>query len=276
MKSTPLFTRPHALVGMVHLRALPGTPQSRLAVREIVEIAVTEARQLASAGFDALLVENMHDVPYLPDASAADTVAPFAVATAAVVQAVKIPVGLQVLSGANAAALAIAHASGAAFIRAEGFVFAAVADEGLVATGCAGHLLRERRRLGADGIRVLADCRKKHASHALTADLDIAAWIRAAEFFSADGVIVTGDETAMPPDQGELRRARAAARGSLLVGSGTTPENVSNILALADAAIVGSTLKRDGLWSNELDADRVAALVRARDRIRPSVEGRSV
>lgn len=269
MSAPPLFTRPHALVGMVHLRALPGTPQSRLAVREIVETAVAEARQLASAGFDALLVENMHDVPYLPDASGADTVAPFAVAAAAVVDAVKIPVGLQVLSNANAAALAIAHAAGAAFIRAEGFVFAAVADEGLVATGCAGPLLRERRRLCADGIRVLADCRKKHASHALTADLDIAAWIRAAEFFAADGVIVTGEETAMAPNMDELRRARAAARGPLLVGSGTTPENVADILSLADAAIVGSTLKRGGIWSSELDSERIAALVRARDKIRP-------
>jgi len=268
MNAPPLFLRPHALVGMVHLRALPGTPQSRLAVREIVAIAVAEARQLASAGFDALLVENMHDVPYLPDASGADTIAPFAVATAAVVDAVKVPVGLQVLSNANEAALSIAQAAGAAFIRAEGFVFAAVADEGLVATGCAGSLLRERRRIGAEGIRVFADCRKKHASHALTADLDITAWIRAAEFFSADGVIVTGEETAMAPDMDELRHARAAARGPLLVGSGTTPENVANILSLADAAIVGSTLKRGGLWSNELDAERIAALVHARDRIR--------
>jgi len=237
-------------------------------MREIVATAVAEARQLAAAGFDALLVENMHDVPYVPDASGADTVAPFAVAAAAVVDAVKVPVGLQVLSGANAAALAIAHAAGAAFIRAEGFVFAAVADEGLVATGCAGSLLRERRRLGAEGIRVFADCRKKHASHALTGDLDIAAWVRAAEFFAADGVIITGDVTALPPDQAELRSARAAAHGPLLVGSGTTPENVADILALADAAIVGSTLKRGGMWSNELDAERIESLVRARDRIR--------
>jgi len=98
--------------------------------------------------------------------------------------------------------------------------------------------------------------------------LDIAAWIRAAEFFAADGVIVTGEETAMAPNMDELRRARAAARGPLLVGSGTTPENVADILSLADAAIVGSTLKRGGIWSSELDSERTAALVRARDKIR--------
>jgi predicted TIM-barrel enzyme len=72
----------------------------------------------------------------------------------------------------------------------------------------------------------------------------------------------------LPPDQAELRSARAAAHGPLLVGSGTTPENVADILALADAAIVGSTLKRGGMWSNELDAERIESLVRARDRIR--------
>ena len=72
---------------MVHFRALPGTPSSNMRPAEIVAKAVAEARQLESAGFDALIVENMHDRPYLADASGADTVAAFAVATAAVVNA---------------------------------------------------------------------------------------------------------------------------------------------------------------------------------------------
>ena len=79
---------------MVHFRALPGTPSSSMRPADIVAMAVAEAKQLESAGFDALIVENMHDRPYLSDASSADTVATFAVATAAVVNAVKIPVGV--------------------------------------------------------------------------------------------------------------------------------------------------------------------------------------
>lgn len=254
---------PHGpLIGMVHLRALPGSPSHAMTPTDIVRTAVAEAKVLESAGFDALIVENMHDRPYLAHAGGADTVATFSVAVAAVTAAVGIPVGVQVLSGATGAALAIAHAAGGSFIRAEGFVFASVADEGLLAEACAGPLLRERRRLGASGVRILADIRKKHSSHAITADLDGAAWARAAEFFGADGVIVTGSETGASVDMAELSAVRGATALPVLVGSGATPQNATALLEHADALIVGSALKRDGLWSNDIDPARAEAMVR--------------
>lgn len=262
-----LFGHAHALVGMVHLRALPGAPASRLAPKEIVKTAVAEALQLEAAGFNALIVENMHDRPYLADASDADTVATFAIAAAAVVAAVTIPVGIQILSGANLAALAVAQAAGASFIRAEGFVFAAVADEGLLARACAGELLRERKRIGAEHIRIFADLRKKHTSHSITADIDMAAWVRAAEFFQADGMIVTGTETAVEPDCAELAMARAATKLPVLAGSGATPENLARIFRSVDAIIVGSSLKVGGVWSHELDSARIGRIARARDLV---------
>lgn len=255
---------PHGpLVGMVHLRALPGSPSHAMTPTDIVRTAVSEAKVLESAGFDALIVENMHDRPYLAHAGGADTVATFAVAVAAVTAAVRIPVGVQVLSGATSAALAIAHAAGGSFVRAEGFVFASVADEGLLAEACAGPLLRERRRLGATNVRILADIRKKHSSHAITGDLDGAAWARAAEFFGADGVIVTGAETAAVVDMQELAAVRAATRLPVLVGSGATPQSAAALLEHADALIVGSALKREGLWSNDIDHARADEMVRA-------------
>ena len=89
-------------------------------------------------------------------------------------------------------------AVGAAFVRVEGFVFAHVADEGLIESD-AGALLRYRRAIGAEGVRVFADVKKKHSAHAITADVDLAETAHAAEFFLADGVIVTGAATGEPP-----------------------------------------------------------------------------
>src|SRR6185295_9518480 len=109
-------------------------------------------------------------------------------------RAVKLPLGVQVLAGANREALAVALCCGAAFVRVEGYVFAHVADEGLI-DASAGELLRYRRAIGAEHIKVFADIKKKHASHALTADVSLAETGRAAEFFLADGVIVTGSAT---------------------------------------------------------------------------------
>ncbi len=255
-----------ALVGMVHLQALPGTPRAMRTPEQIVAEAVREARLLADAGFDALLVENMHDAPYLLREVGPEIVAVMTLAAREVAAATKIPVGVQILAGANSAALAAAHASGAAFIRAEGFVFSAVADEGLLAEADAGPLLRYRRSIGAEQVLVAADIRKKHSSHALTQDMDIAAHARAAEFFGADALIVTGPETGKAVSMADLRAVREASRLPLLVGSGSTPDSLPSLLELADAVIAGSSLKRDGVWSNPIDPARVDAMARARGR----------
>ena len=162
----------------------------------------------------------------------------------------------------------MAHAAGACFIRVEGFVFASVSDEGLVKDACAGQLLRDRARLGAHGVRIFADLRKKHSSHAITADLSMADWVEAAHFFGADGVIVTGTATGKPVDATELSAARAASPLPVLVGSGATPSSLPALFAHAHAVIVGSSIKQDGLWSNELCPDRMRAIVAARNAIR--------
>jgi len=265
--SPPLFGRTPAIIGMVHLRALPGSPRAELSPREIARIAVEEARTLAAAGFDAILLENMHDAPYLARAVGAETTAAFTRAACEVRAAVSVPLGVQVLAGANDAALAIAMAAELQFIRAEGFVFASIADEGLLAEASAGPLLRLRRALGLDRgparIAVLADIKKKHSAHAITADTSLAEHAHGAEFFGADGVIVTGAATGCATPIADLASARAACGIPVVAGSGTTAANVRDVLAVAHAAIVGSDLKVDGVWSNELDRARIDRFVHA-------------
>ncbi len=175
-------------------------------------------------------------------------------------RAAKLPAGIQILAGANSAAMAVAHACGADFVRVEGFVFAHVADEGLIES-TAGELLRYRRAIGADRVRVFADIKKKHSAHAITADIDIAETAKAAEFFQADGVIVSGAATGSPTDPNEVRAVSGAVRIPTMVGSGVTPGNMGG-LATADALIVGSSVKEGGLWSNSLNEDRVRMLAR--------------
>ena len=257
-----IFGRERALVGMVHLAALPGTPRSHLPVEAIVERAVDEARLLAAAGFDAIALENMHDVPYLKRAVGPEVVAAMTAVARAVRAAVELPLGIQVLAGANREALAIALAADCAFVRAEGLLFAAVADEGWMDAE-AGELLRYRRAIGAQHVAVLTDVLKKHSAHAVTADVPLEDQARAAEFFGLDGIILTGTATGAATDPDELARCRAATELPVLCGSGTTPENVGAVLQHAHAAIVGSTYKRDAHWANEPDPERARALVEA-------------
>ncbi|MEP0842148.1 MAG: BtpA/SgcQ family protein [Phycisphaerae bacterium] len=253
-----LFGASKALIGMVHVSALPGTPFASWPIARIVDHAVAEAKLLAGVGFHALIVENMHDRPYLPGRVGPEIVSAMTLVAGAVRQAVSIPIGVQILAGANREALAVALAAGASFIRAENFVFAQVADEGLMPQADAGPLLRYRRQIGAEHVRIFADIKKKHAAHALTADVDLAGAARAAAFFGADGVIVTGPATGEPARPEDVCVARAAVELPVAVGSGLALDNLRDYWEPADLFIVGSALKHDGLWHNPLDPDRVA------------------
>ena len=256
-----IFHVPRVLIGVIHVDALPGTPASRRDVASIAESAVDEARVYQAAGFHGLVIENTHDRPYLKSAVGPEVGAAMAVIGSEIRRAVSLPLGIQILAGANLWALAVAHACGANFVRVEGFVFAHVADEGLIQAS-SGELLRYRRAIGAEKIRIFADIKKKHSAHAITADVDIVETAKAAEFFRADGVIVSGIATGSAADAKEVRSVSQAVSIPTLVGSGISPENIRRYEA-ADGFIVGSSVKQDGLWSNPLEETRVHAVVRA-------------
>ncbi len=252
------------IVGMIHVGALPGTPAGRLGVAELVEAARAEARLLRDAGINCLAVENMHDTPYLRASVGPEIVATMTVVAAVVRSESRLPTGVQILAGANREALAAALAAGLDFVRVEGFAFAHVADEGLIESSAA-ELLRYRRAIGAHGVGIWADIKKKHASHAITADVSLGEMAAAAEFMRADAVIITGSTTGRPPTPADVREARAHTRLPVFVGSGVDAENVASFLPVCDGLIVGSHFKRDGHWANPPDADRVRRFM---DRVR--------
>lgn len=256
-----LFGSPRALIGMIHVGALPGTPASQLSVDKIVHDAVTEAWMYRDAGYTALAIENMHDRPYVKGAVGPEIVAAMTAVGCAIKREMPLPLGVQVLAGANREAIAVAQACGAEFVRAEGFVFAHVADEGLIES-CAGDLLRYRRAIGAGHVRVYVDIKKKHSAHAITNDISLAETAKAAEFFLADGVIVTGAATGEPAETADVEAVLAAVTKPVFVGSGLTCDNLARYAA-AHGFIVGSSVKVGGLWSNALDRDAVRAMARA-------------
>jgi membrane complex biogenesis BtpA family protein len=266
MPKTPaVFEDRKLLIGMVHVGALPGSPGSRLSIAALVDQAVQETEILVKAGFDSLIIENMHDRPYVHQEHGPETVAAMTAVGLAVRQAAgPMPLGIQVLSGGNREALAVALAAGLQFIRCENFVFSHVADEGLLVRAEAGPLLRYRKQIGADQVQIYCDIKKKHASHAVTADVTLAEAAEAAEFFGADGLIVTGTATGKPTAPEDVAKVREVApRLPLLVGSGVTADRIPAVIGKADALIVGSSIKKGGVWSNPVDRVRAATLVRA-------------
>jgi len=272
MDSTSLFRErlgaARALVGMLHVGALPGTPAAHHSVEKLIQHTVAEARVYRDAGFTALAIENMHDRPYLKGGVGPEVTAAMTVVGREVKRETGLPLGVQVLAGANREAIAVAHACGAEFVRVEGFVFAHVADEGLIES-CAGDLLRYRRSIGAERVLVFADIKKKHSAHAITADVSLVETAHAAEFFLADGVIVTGIATGAEASESEVQAVAQAVSVPVLVGSGLTPGNLARY-AGADGFIVGSSVKQGGRWEHALDFDAVRAMARAFTALGPT------
>ena len=251
---------------MIHVGALPGTPASGLTLKAIEVQAMDDARIYREAGVHGLLLENMHDTPYLRGRVGPEIVAAMAIIARAVKDASRLPCGVQILAAANTEAMAVAHAAGLDFIRAEGFAFAHVADEGVIQSSAA-ELLRYRRRIGAESVQVWADVKKKHTAHAITADVGIGETAHAVEFLRGDAVIVTGAVTGDAPQRADVLEVKRKTRLPVYLGSGVTAANLKEFFRAADGFIVGSEFKAGGHWSHAVEPARVEKFMRAHGKL---------
>ena len=250
------------LVGMVHLAPLPGSPRWDGAMDAVIARALADARALVEGGMDTLLVENYGDAPFTPERVSPATVAAMAVVAAEVRRALPgVPLGVNVLKNDARAALAVAAAVGGAFIRVNVHAGAVLADQGVVHSDAHG-TLRERRLLGAD-VKIFADVQGKHAVPLAPVELEQEARDLVYRGL-ADVLVVSGRATGEPTPLGDVKRVRGAVPGvPILVGSGVMPETVAELLSVADGAIVGTFVKRDGDVRNPVDVARVRRLVTA-------------
>jgi membrane complex biogenesis BtpA family protein len=260
-KFEALFRRPGPMIGMVHLGPLPGAPAYGGRLEPVATRALREAGTLAEEGFDGILVENFGDSPFLPGSVGPETVASMAAITQRIVDAMEVPVGVNVLRNDARAALAVAVATGARFIRVNVHTGACATDQGVL-EGRAWETLRERSRLRAD-VLVFADVLVKHGSPLGPVDPHHAAR-DAVERGRADALLVTGPATGAAPGARMLNEVKEAVPATpVLVASGLTPENASFLMQIADGAVVGSSLKRGGRADGAVDRRRARRLLRA-------------
>lgn len=250
------------LIGNVHCLPLPGTPKyANESMGAIVKRAVQDAENYAKGGMDGLLIENHGDIPFLPPREIGhEIVAAMSVIAQAVAEHVGLPFGINLLANHVIGALAIAKATEARFVRVNQWVNAYVANEGLL-NGESASALRYRKSISAEDVAIFADVHVKHGAHAIVGDRPVAELARDVEFYEADVAIATGNRTGDSVPDEEIASIRSGTRLPLLAGSGVTVENVQRILALTEGAIIGSSLKRDGVWWNEVSLERVQALV---------------
>ncbi len=246
---------------MVHLPALPGAAGASSSMDRIIDRAVAESALLANAGFDAAIVENFGDTPFSAESVSPETISAMALVVDRIVRTVGIPVGVNVLRNDSLAALAIAATAGAVFIRVNVLSGIYATDQGFI-TGRAEDLVRQRKDIAAH-VKIAADVHVKHAQPISQPDIGRAAE-ETAYRAGADALIVSGPATGAETDVDALRRVAKAVRDRpIWVGSGVSATSVNSLLDIADAVIVGTSLKRGGKTTAPLDPRRVKAFVQA-------------
>ncbi len=254
------------LIGVVHLPAMPGDPHHREGGFEAaLGSARRDAEAIAQGGAGAIIVENFGSAPF-PKGTPDQPTPPHAIAALAIAvvecrMLTGLPVGVNVLRNDARAAVGIAAACGASFVRVNVHVGAYVTDQGVI-EGRAFETLRYRRELGAE-VAILADVRVKHAMP--LAEVPVEDEVEdCLKRGGADAVIVTGAGTGKPIDRPLLERVASAAGGApVILGSGLDPQRAPSLAPLADAAHVGTWIKQGGDVRAPVDRDRVRALVEA-------------
>ena len=270
--SHPLFSvsfhRPKPVIGMVHLLPLPGSPHYEHDMGQIVDRACADAEIYRGLGFDAIIVENYGDLPFFTRNVPAETVAAMTRIVTEIRSVFRGVIGINVLRNDASAALGIAVATDADFIRSNVHVGLMLSEQGIL-QGEAASVMRHRTLLNAR-IAVYADIRVKHAYPLVS--LSAEEWVRdTVHRGCADGLIVSGSATGQAVEMDFIRQVYRCAHPEnvpVFIGSGLSAENIASYIRHADGFIVGSALKEQGVTTNPVDAVRAEALMHVLEKQR--------
>ena len=258
-----LFNTAKPVIGMVHLKALPGTPayDEKKGMQWIIEHAVSEAEKLEAGGIDGIQIENQFDKPFCkPEDTGCEIVAAVTAASMAVKNAVSVPFGINIHLNGVKQAVAVAHAAGAGWVRAFELANAYISNSGII-EAAAPEVMRFRRMINAEKVRIFGDFHVKHGSHFIISDRTIEEQVEDVGTSGGDAVILTSTATGKAPSVEDAERIRKATHLPILIGSGFSLSNAEELLSVVDGAIVGSSLKVDGKIENDTDTGRVRELM---------------
>ncbi len=239
------------VIGVVHLLPLPGSPCYEN-FEDVVERAIRDAVAIEEGGCDAVIVENYGDIPFQKEVGK-EVVACMTVVAKEIKDRISIGLGINVLRNDGFAAIAIAKAVKADFVRINQLFFSSLMPEGVM-EGIAGDLMRYRKYIDCSAM-IFADINVKHAVH----QVKLEDYCLNVERSLADAVIVTGKVTGGEVNLADLKYVKENVRVPVLVGSGVNSSNAGRIIKYCDGVIVGSYIKRDG----EVDVERVRRIVRS-------------
>ncbi|WP_408011231.1 BtpA/SgcQ family protein [Pseudalkalibacillus sp. A8] len=264
-----IFGKDKAIIGMIHLKALPGAPHYKgESMESVFEFALNDVRAFEEGGVDGLIIENAWDIPFSkPEDIGMETVAALSTLAEKLKRETNLPIGINCLANGAIPGLAVAKANDLPFVRVNQWVNAYIANEGFT-EGQSAKALRYRSNIKGEDIKIFADVHVKHGSHSIVADRSLADQTHDAVFFDADVLIATGNRTGDETEVDEISGIKSNTDLPVIVGSGMNKDNARKIMSIANGCIVGSSLKKDELWWNPVDTERVKAFMEEVNKVR--------
>jgi hypothetical protein len=260
------------VIGVIHLQPLPGAPRyDGMPVGKIEELAVEEANIMVDNGVNGLIIENFRDMMFKKKVGP-ETISIMTRIAMSITEEVKVPIGICVLQSDALAALAIAKAVEATFVRIPYYTETYIVDAGIMES-IAAEALRFRKIIEAQSVKIFADVHIKHGYPLSQRSIEESAE-DAVERGLADSIIITGKKTGGETDPEDVKRVRSKlSEIPLIVGSGVTEKNLHKYFPNnADAVIIGTGLKKYGNTEEKVDAKKVREFIKAINHYRKELD----
>ena len=255
-----LFGVRKPVIAMMHFPGLPGRPRHDVAggPDALLEPLARDLAVLQEAGVDGLLFCNEKDYPYQlkvgPEIPAA-----MAAVIGRLRDEVHVPFGVNILWDPMAS-LALARATGAVFIR-EVLTGVYESDLGIIEPHI-GDIAAYRSTIGAADVALFDNISPEFSS--ALGGRTLADRARGAAFLEMDAILISGWAAGSPMAMSDLVAAKEAAPDTpVIANTGVRSEHIAEILGVADGAIVGTSLKREGVTWNPVDRERAMRLMDA-------------
>jgi membrane complex biogenesis BtpA family protein len=252
-----VFGNTKPIIGMVHLKPLPSSPDYAGSIEEIYRAAEADLKALIAGGANAVIIENFGDIPYAPhnDLIAVTAISSIATRLRALTD---MPMGINIQFNDYPAEWAVAYCTNMDFIRVECFAESRVGPNGEF-RACGPDLMRLKGRFPKD-IALLCDVQVKHTFPLVDQPVDFT--IESIVEGGGDALICTGITTGKSPDISDVEEMKRMSDGlPVIVGSGVNARTIRDFMKVADGAIIGSSFKKDGKVLNPIEEKRVAEVM---------------
>lgn len=253
------FGKKKPIIAMCHMPRLPGDPgyNIKVGIEHIIKSLQHDVEILQNGGVDAILFSNEFSMPYMLNADVI-TVAAMARIIGALKSMIRVPFGIDYMFDTKAS-VDLAAVTDACFIR--GVVAGTYAsDFGLWNTNAGDTIRHIYSRRMDDKLGVFYSIVPQGSTE--LGQRNIENIITSIQFHMCpDAICIPSQIIENLFNNHQIENTFFKKKSAIIVDGGCNHSNIARLLSNTDGAIVGTAFKKDGLFENDMEEERIRNLV---------------